>query len=149
MDDHNSRMVHDHIDRLTALEAVARDFEIWRAAIMVDHVMLKDGVANFRTFKDRGNRFFDMVEAKFADDEKRRKLNRWRLGIGAVILAAIIGVEGDRVTRAFTQIIEFQQEWKQTHPSEFKQQKSIVTPEPWVYAESNKQDAGGLPPVHF
>ena len=140
--------IEELFERLCKVEAIASDFREWRAGVMVEHVMLKEGVANFKVFKERGTKFFDYFEAKAEADEKRRSRNLSIAGIAALILVPLFAWGGATLIHAGITIYRIEQDWQRAHPSEF-QQKSLYDSQPQVYAVDKQQDAGGLPPVHY
>ena len=134
--------IDELFERLEKVEGIASDFREWRSAIMVEHQMLKDGVANFRSFQARGTRFFDRFEAIADSDAKRRKRN-WTIAvvIGPFILAAA-GWGCNKIVQAGITVYQIEEQWKEAHPSEFKQQKSLYEPPEQVYARDKvPQDA--------
>ena len=141
MPNHDERQVNEHIDRLVALERVAKDFEVWRASIMVEHETLKAGVSNFRAFQTRGNQFFDRFEAIAEDSEKRRKRNWTVAVVVAPFILAALSYGCDRAIHVGLDFWEFTQEFKQAHPSEFKQ-KSLIEPPYPVLSWNQPQHAG-------
>src|SRR5208283_4626908 len=133
-------------ERIEALERVASDFREWRSGFMVDHEMLKDGVANFKLFKERGNKFFDSAEAVWEADEKRRTRHLTIAGIAALFVVPLAIWGGAKIVKAGVTIYKIEEQWQLAHPSEFKQQKSLYDAPAQVYAvDKAPQDAGNSP----
>ena len=110
---------------------------------MIEHAMLKEGVANFKVFKERGTKFFDRAEILLEESEKRRKRNAT---LAIIIAPFILGISSwgcAKFVHVAVDIYQIEQQWKDAHPSEFKQQKSLYDGPEGVYAESKKQYAGG------
>ena len=137
--------IDELFERLERLEGVASDFREWRSGIMVEHSMLKDGVANFKEFKARGNTFFDRAEARWEADEKRRKnwLAFW--GILAIFLVPLTTWGGAQIIRAGITIYQIEQDWQRAHPSEFKQNPSLYKPSEPIYARDKVPQDAQLP----
>ncbi len=92
--------------------------------------------------------FMASFKTHVENQERRRKTNQWRMGIAAIIFAAIITVLGDRAVHVISEILQFQQEFKQSHPSEFKQ-KSLYDTRPEVYAKDNESQDARIPIVRY
>ena len=139
--------IDELFERLERVEAIASDFREWRSGIMVEHGMLKDGVANFRTFQTRGTKFFDRFEAIADSDERRKKRNATiAIVIGPFILA-VAGWGCAKVVQAGITIYQIEEQWKEAHPSEFKQQKSLYDSPERVYATDRAPQDAQLPPM--
>ena len=119
---------------------------------MVDHVMLKEGVANFKLFKERGNKFFDRFEAKADADEEsemRAAKKQWKrsdkiavAAIVAVCLLAPMGYVADKTVVFFSDLYQITQEWHAVHHGEIQQKKSFFVPDPVItYMQKPSQDA--------
>ena len=90
-----------------------------------EHAVLKEGVANFRKFQERGGTFFDKAEAVWASDVRRRKRNLAVILVVIPCLLAALGwglVEGGSLV---IRILQIEQQWQQAHPSEFVKPQSM------------------------
>lgn len=120
---------------------VDEDWVKWRAALTVEHEVLKEGVANFRSFQARGNSFFDSAEAVWRSDKERRKRNLAILAILAIPLTAAGCWVTGRIVHAVETIMHIEQEWQQAHPSEFvKPQSFFIAPDDPAYAETDTNE---------
>ena len=150
MDDHNSRMVSDHIDRLGALETEIRTLREWKAGVMIEHETLKAGVANFRVFQTDAREFFTRADERAKDHEKSRKM-QWKVAIVVLgLLATPATWLGGRSVKFFEDLYQITEEWHQIHHSEIQQKKSSLWPEPVVsLSQKPPQVSGGTGNVHY
>ena len=147
MVDHNAQMVASHIRDFEELKKVAENFKVWKAEIMVEHLMLKEGVANFKVFKERGTKFFDRAETLWADQERRRKRTQFILSIAALFLVPLSVWGCAELVRAGITMYQIEIQWQQAHPSEFKQQKSVYDSPDGVYAVDRAPQDAHVPPM--
>lgn len=101
---------------------------------MIEHETLKQGVANFRSFQTRGNKFFDRFEAIADNDDKRRTRNLTIAGIFALLIVPLLVWAGSVILHTGMDIYRIEQQWKEAHPSEFKENKSLYEPPNQDYA---------------
>ena len=146
---HDERMVKDHIDRLGALEREIQTFNVWRAALVIEHETLKAGVSNFRNFQARGNSFFDKFEAVMEADQARKKRNFAIVGILALFLVPFSAWGCTKIVDAVVNIYQIEEQWKLAHPSEFKQKQSMFDSAAPVVARSQPETAGSIGSHHF
>ena len=130
MDDHNPRMVSEHISSIKALEKAVSDFKEWKAGIMVEHETLKAGVANFRVFQGEAREFFIRADDRAKEHEKRMK-TQWKVGVVILgLLATPATWLGSRSVKFFEDLYQITEEWHQIHHSEIQPKKSSLWPEP-------------------
>ena len=102
-------------------------------------ITVEEGVSNFRAHTERANRFFDRQEAATETIEKRRKRN---LSIALVlipILASALGWGIFNGARMIIEILRIEQNWKQTHPSEFVRPETMFSSPDPAYASTREQ----------
>ena len=146
--------IEELFERLERLEGVASDFREWRSGVMVEHNMLKDGVANFKAFKERGTQafdradfFFDRFEPFLIDQEAQAK-KQWKrsdklaaMAILAVLILPPAGWVANRTVIFFSDLYQITQEWHTIHHSEIQEKKSDVLPDPVLSYSQKSQDA--------
>lgn len=107
MDDHNSRMVSDHIGRIGALEKEVQIFREWRAGVVIEHETLLEGVANFRSFQNDAREFFHRADERAKTEkefhntrdaeikeamEARHRDNAFRFNVIGIVLTAVLAL---------------------------------------------------------
>ena len=165
MDDHNSRMVNDHIGRIGALEKEVQILKEWKAGIMIQHETLLEGVADFRDFQMDAREFFHRAderaktekdfhnqrdrEIKNAIDERHveNKGRQDRLMLWVALLTLVVGIIAAGVA------------WMAYLDTKAKIEKGLLKlPKitlsdsiERVYAKSQQppQNAGSSQPVHY
>ena len=110
--------------------------------------IVEAGVSNFRAHSTRANTFFDKAEERWTDDERRRKRNIAAVSVLAVIITPFLFAVASKTYSLIIEILQIEQEWRQAHPSEFKQQKSLFDPAAPVFAKQ-QMDAGSSIPIHY
>lgn len=72
---------------------------------------VEEGVANFRQFQTRGNRYFDRAEAVLDANEKRRNDSRFWVGILALFLVPLFGWMAFRAYVFTEDVIQMDHDW--------------------------------------
>ena len=101
------------------------------ATLEREMIEVQKGVSNFRSFQERGNKFFDSAEAVWKSDSRRRARNLaiWVALLGVLTPGLWRGIHW--ATSTIDTVLEIEKEWKSAHPSEFAPQKSFYSdPDP-------------------
>ena len=90
---------------------------------------VQEGVSNFRDHSKRATKFFDSAEAIWAADTRRRTRN---LAISLVVIPCFLGALGWGLVEGGSlviHILQIEQQWQQSHPSEFVRPQSQNEPQ--------------------